>query len=513
MNPFRFQKLLYVPLGVIALVSTAPAQAPKTQVPKTWDDKELADWATPVVGLNVRPGHFSEREYYQAPVDNLRTYPVYHPDKEPPGYWEDLNKLKPAPLVELDKKRTPDDWVKDGRRVFEELDVVAFRSADPKLIAQVRSKEAMAKARPHKDGTLGNLRWVVTAKGIQLSISECASCHRRLMPDGSFLHGAPGNLFDPSNRVIGEFIGTLIDAALSEFFKGDALGTALYRQFGVPWLKDDPHERLKTMPEAEVGALFETHINGVFARFNGSPFYPTKFPDLIGLRTRKYLDHTGTHQHRGAADLMRYAALVTSSDSADFGPHSLLSDKQRRIDYRHPDELLYALAEYIYSLQPPPNPHKFDDQAKAGEAIFKREDCARCHSGADYTNNRLTPALGFKPPREHRKMLSILDESAGTDPDLALRTRKGTGYYKVPSLRDLWYRGLYLHDGSLANLEDLFDPKRLRDDYEPTGFKGYHFTKEGKGEPVKQRAIRGHEYGMELTPEERAQLVAFLRTL
>ena len=27
----------------------------------------------------------------------------------------------------------------------------------------------------------------------------------------------------------------------------------------------------------------------------------------------------------------------------------------------------------------------------------------------------------------------------GTDPGLALATRKGTGYYKVSSLKDLWY--------------------------------------------------------------------------
>jgi len=36
-------------------------------------------------------------------------------------------------------------------------------------------------------------------------------------------------------------------------------------------------------------------------------------------------------------------------------------------------------------------------------------------------------------------------------------TRKGTGYYKVPSLRGLWYRGPYEHDGSVATLEDWFD--------------------------------------------------------
>lgn len=57
-------------------------------VPKIWDEKELATWATPLAGLGVRPGHFSEAEYYAAPIVNLRTYPVYHPKFEPPGYRE-----------------------------------------------------------------------------------------------------------------------------------------------------------------------------------------------------------------------------------------------------------------------------------------------------------------------------------------------------------------------------------------------------------------------------------------
>jgi cytochrome c peroxidase len=43
----------------------------------------------------------------------------------------------------------------------------------------------------------------------------------------------------------------------------------------------------------------------------------------------------------------------------------------------------------------------------------------------------------------------------GTDPGLALLTRKGTGYYKIPSLKGVWYRGHYLHDGSVASLEEM----------------------------------------------------------
>ena len=64
--------------------------------PVIWDDRALADWATPLATLRVRPAHYTAAEYYTVPADNLRTYPVYLPGKEPPGYWSDLQKKKPS---------------------------------------------------------------------------------------------------------------------------------------------------------------------------------------------------------------------------------------------------------------------------------------------------------------------------------------------------------------------------------------------------------------------------------
>ena len=66
------------------------------------------------------------------------------------------------------------------------------------------------------------------------------------------------------------------------------------------------------------------------------------------------------------------------------------------------------------------------------------------------------------------------------------------------------YRGPFEHNGSVATLEDWFDPKRLRDDYVPTGFKGFG---------VKTRAVRGHEFGLQLLAEDKRALIAFLKTL
>ena len=91
------------------------------------------------------------------------------------------------------------------------------------------------------------------------------------------------------------------------------------------------------------------------------------------------------------------------------------------------------------------------------------------------------------------------------DPALALKTRRGTGYYKVPSLKGLWYREMFPHDGSCATLEDWFDPRRVSDDYVPTGFPG--------PQAVKTRAVGGHRFGLNLSSEDRRALIAFLKTL
>ena len=468
------------------------------QVPRTWETKALAEWASPVAGIAARPGHFSEAEYYAAPVDNLRTYPVYHPDREPAGYWESLRKKKPEPLIDPAKLKTQADWVRAGKRVFEELDVPLYRSNDPKWIERYRSREALAGTTPRADGTLPFLRWAVTSRGIEIALGECSSCHTRLMPDGTVLHGAPQNESGPG--LIGERFIEATDA----FFPGDSFAMSNYRVFGVPWINNDIHESLKTMPDADAGALFATHIPGVFARFNGSPYYLTKIPDLIGVKDRKYFDATATHNHRGIGDLMRYGALVAVADSMDFGPHRMLADHQRKVAVAMPDETFYALALYLYSLEPPANPYKNDPRVPEGRKIFESEGCGTCHTPPLYTNNKVTPAKGFRATPEHAKTFDVLNVPIGTDPNLALNTRKGTGYYKVPSLKGVWYRGLYMHDGALASLEDMFDPARLLPTYLPTGFRMWR---------TQRYAVPGHEFGLKLSPPERAQLIAFLRTL
>ncbi len=65
----------------------------RPDIPRVWDEASLADWATPLAGLNARPTHMTAAEYYALPEENLRSYPVYMPAREPPGYWERDSRL------------------------------------------------------------------------------------------------------------------------------------------------------------------------------------------------------------------------------------------------------------------------------------------------------------------------------------------------------------------------------------------------------------------------------------
>ena len=70
---------------LILMASAVMAQTRDTRVqaPRFWNDRELADWALPVAGLNVRPAHFSEADYYAAPdAEWVRSYPVYILEKK-----------------------------------------------------------------------------------------------------------------------------------------------------------------------------------------------------------------------------------------------------------------------------------------------------------------------------------------------------------------------------------------------------------------------------------------------
>jgi hypothetical protein len=486
----------------VGMLGQSP-QVTGTAVPRMWDDEAMRTLEVPLANPIGSPKHAPADYYYRIPVRSIyKQYPVYAPGREPTGYMEWLKKQEPVIVWDdashKPKLQTDADWIKAGEIAF---DAPSFYSTDP---GGFRMEDVTSNAWYEKsgmpltsDGVLPFMHYVIREKGkIELGSFSCGMCHTRVMPGGAILKGAQGNCPSDAARAQGATIPRFLWQAL----------------FDMPWLHPDPFDRLKPLSEEQVRILLASVPAGVAVRHRGSLFEPIQIPDLIGVRDRHYLDRTGLQQHRSIVDLMRYAALNQGGDAlasydgfipADIPQFKTLPEPTN-VGGRYSDEQLYALSLYIYSLKPPPNPNQFDALAARGQKIFAREGCAACHTPPLYTNNKLTPAEGFTVPADARAKYEILPISVGTDSDLTLKTRRGTGYYKVPSLKGVWYRSMFGHSGWCATLEDWFDPNRLNGDYIPTGFKPY-------GEAT--FAVKGHPFGLDLTPKEKKDLIAFLKTL
>jgi hypothetical protein len=333
------------------------------------------------------------------------------------------------------------------------------------------------------------------------------------MADGNVLKGAQGNFpFEKSKAWGFQKPSTTPD----QLAKKEAALRQLDRGlFAAPWVIPDPLKPMDSLTFDQLVSAHESIPSGVIGRHRANLFYPVQVPDLIGVKDRRYLDHTGLQKQRSIADLMRYAAFNQGADDLatydGFIPADMLHSTTRpdatdpiAVGGRYSDEQLYALASYLYSLQPPANPNKFDSLAARGQKIFTDQACVVCHTPPLYTSNKLTPAEGFNVTTDARANFDVLAISVGTDPNLTMKTRRGTGYYKVPSLKGVWYRGMFGHSGWCASLEDWLDPHRTQDDYVPTGFKPYG---------AKTFAVKGHPFGLDLSVEDRKALIAFLKTL
>lgn len=453
-----------------------------------WDARELASFELPLVNVDRSARHAAPDYYYRLAVRPIyKSYPIYAPGREPQGYMEWLAQQEPALAFDASTIRADADWVAAGETVF---DAPLGYGATFK-VASVRDplwyERNMVPVT--RDGVMPFSRYVVRKKGIvEVGSGSCLMCHARVMTDGALLKGAQGNF--PADRIVGDNLRQQAAAATdpAALLDGVRLGQRMF--FSMPWLTTDPIARVAGMSIDEIASVYESIPPGVSTRVNLSLFAPAQIPDLIGLKERVHLDHTGLVRQRSIADLMRYIAIVQGANAFDrFGDFSLVdpAPDPAKMD-RYSDEQLYALGRYLYSLQPPPNPHPPDATAARGRRVFSREGCNACHTSPLYTSNKLTPATGFMPPADHLKRYGIINRSVGTDPELALHTRKGTGYYKVPSLKGAWYRGPFQHAGAVKTLDEWFDARRL-----------------GR--------VPGHAFGVTLTPDDRRALIAFVETL
>lgn len=494
---------LTLPLLALSLSDKGGYILSKIEIPKVWTDEAMKTWELPNPKPEYSPQPVSE-EYYYAMAERTiyRSYPVYHPDHEPEGYWEWLQSLEPEVVWDPSKFITEEDWIKAGEMLFDHPIDTLGAILTNNLVRNPDFYDYVEMPLT-PEGIMPFSRWVVTGKGrVRVGNLSCGMCHTRVMPDGSLIKGAQGNWAGDKASVF---------FATKEGFEPDndlirSMGFLMNALFGSPWSEGDPHGKLVSQGFDAIVKAFQSVPVGTFGRQGTSILFAPQAPDLIGVKDRKYLDHGGLGQHRGIEDMMRYIAMNQTLDVLNFyGDFSPLGIPRERLipdrpimfagtHDRYSDEQLYALSKYVYSLTPPENPNKPSALSEKGKIIFAEQGCVTCHTPPLFTNNKLTPAEGFEIPEEHYEKYDIFDVSVGTDPNYTFNTRRSTGYYKIPSLKGLWYRGPYLHDGSISQLEDFFNHERLQEGWLP-------------------KPIKGHEFGMYLTEGDRKALVAYLLTL
>ncbi len=471
-------------LLAIALVSSGLAQF-KPEISRAWDADALKAMTLPVSGLATPVQYPPAEWYYRIPERQIyRGYPVYDPRKEPPGYMDWLTHQNPELAFDPSTLTTRSAWTQAGEAVFSSVEVNSLLTPQDLHNPDVWEK---FKFTADAEGSLSGWRYVIRKRGlIEVGPTLCGACHEGVV-EGRMTSGAPG----PSK--LGALAAYSIRRTLNAARSREAAAAQIMAQqlalFSVPWRKPDPATPVVQLGPNELPAAYDDLPGGVVARMGTSLFFPPRIPDLIGIQTRTYFGATGLQRHLSIGDLMRYAALEAGMNAylqyGDFRPSGELPDAAGL--QRLSDSQLYALALYLYSLKPPPNPNRADSYSKRGGKIFEREGCPACHPAPLYTTAKPIEAA-----------------SVGTDPRLTHQTRVSTGSYVVPPLAGVWYRGLLQHNGSLAMLEDWFDATRLQDNYVPTGFKTY---------AVKTQAVTGHAFGLKLTFDEKRALMAFLRRL
>jgi hypothetical protein len=216
-------------------------------------------------------------------------------------------------------------------------------------------------------------------------------------------------------------------------------------------------------------AVYNSWGPGMYdARFNqDGKNMPVVIPPAFGLR------HVKREIYTGDDTVSYWNAYVAITQMHG---HGRFADPRINVAVNNPPDLvtskLRALKIYQFSLEKPePRDIPDPDAVRRGRALFHgAAGCARCHAGALYTD-------------VNRGRLHTAAE-VGQDP--ATAARSATGLYRTTPLRGLWHppqlRGPYFHDGGAATLRQVVA----------------HYVR---------------LFDLSLSPQQKEDLVAYLKTL
>ncbi len=156
--------------------------------------------------------------------------------------------------------------------------------------------------------------------------------------------------------------------------------------------------------------------------------------------------------------------------------------------------------------------HAVSDSAKRGEILFFNQhlSCFRCHGGFDFTDSSVSQNNAGREVEFHNTGLYNLSGALSFPaPNLGIyeytRNTADVGKFKAPTLRNIAVTAPYMHDGSIATLDDVLS----------------HYAAGGRTIASGPHAGVGHDnpnkdpliHGFELSAQDRLDLIAFLESL
>lgn len=150
--------------------------------------------------------------------------------------------------------------------------------------------------------------------------------------------------------------------------------------------------------------------------------------------------------------------------------------------------------------------------AKRGEEIFFSEqaECFHCHGGFNFTGTVNYVGKGFVEIEFHNTALYNIDGQGGyPEPNTGIAEVTtdplDMGKFKAPSLRNIAVTAPYMHDGSVATLEEVIEHYNAGGRTITSGpYKGV-----GADSPLKSEFLKP----MGLTAQQKRDLIAFLQSL
>jgi cytochrome c peroxidase len=153
------------------------------------------------------------------------------------------------------------------------------------------------------------------------------------------------------------------------------------------------------------------------------------------------------------------------------------------------------------------------ESAKRGELLFfsgEKAGCFQCHSGITFSGTIVFEGRDEVPPSlQNTGLYNLAGRVSYPVPNTGLHLHTGkpedAGKFRAPTLRNIAVTAPYMHDGSIATLEEVID-------HYAAGGRTIHsgpFAGVGSENPNKSPAVRGFR----ITESEKRDLIAFLNSL